>query len=136
MIFFDENWPDSELMNTPPTEAEQSEIDKAVAMAKTVGLAIVVLGDDEETVGESRSRTSLDLPGNQQKLVEEIYKTGTPVIVVLINGRPMTINWVDKYVPGIVEGWFQGKFGDLPSPMYWWAVTIRAESFRYPSLKR
>ncbi|MDO6809828.1 glycoside hydrolase family 3 N-terminal domain-containing protein [Zobellia galactanivorans] len=109
--FFDENWPDSELMNTPPTEAEQSEIDKAVAMAKTVGLAIVVLGDDEETVGESRSRTSLDLPGNQQKLVEEIYKTGTPVIVVLINGRPMTINWVDKYVPGIVEGWFQGKFG-------------------------
>lgn len=109
--FFDENWPDSEIIPLAPTASEQDEIDKAVAMAKTVGLAIVVVGDDEETVGESRSRTSLELPGNQQKLVEAIYATGTPVVVVLINGRPMTINWINKFVPGIVEGWFQGKFG-------------------------
>ncbi|MDO7172513.1 glycoside hydrolase family 3 N-terminal domain-containing protein [Mariniflexile sp. AS56] len=109
--FFDENWPDSELIPMDPTASEQAEIDKAVEMAKTVGLAIVVVGDDEETVGESRSRTSLELPGNQQKLVEAIYNTGTPVVVVLINGRPLTINWINKYVPAVVEGWFQGKFG-------------------------
>lgn len=109
--FFDENWPDSEIIPMAPSVSDQEEIDKAVEIAKTVGLAIVVVGDDEETVGESRSRTSLDLPGNQQKLVEAIYNTGTPVVVVLINGRPLTINWIDKYVPAIVEGWFQGKFG-------------------------
>ncbi len=109
--FFDENWPDSEIIPTAPSASDQKEIDKAVEKAKTVGLAIVVVGDDEETVGESRSRTSLDLPGNQQQLIEAIYKTGTPVVVVLINGRPLTINWINKYVPAVVEGWFQGKFG-------------------------
>ncbi|WP_139958297.1 glycoside hydrolase family 3 N-terminal domain-containing protein [Flavicella sediminum] len=109
--FFDANWPENELMNIAPTQSDQEEIDKAVEIAKTVGLAIVVVGDDEETVGESRSRTSLNLPGNQQRLVEAIYNTGTPVVVVLINGRPLSINWIDKYVPAVVEGWFQGKFG-------------------------
>lgn len=109
--FFDANWPDNELINMPPTESDQAEIDKAVEMAETVGLAIVVVGDDEETVGESRSRTSLNLPGNQQRLVEAIYNTGTPVVAVLINGRPLTINWINKYVPAVLEGWFQGKFG-------------------------
>ncbi|TNJ45850.1 glycoside hydrolase family 3 C-terminal domain-containing protein [Tamlana fucoidanivorans] len=109
--FFDANWPDSEILKTEPSDSDQEEIDKAVEMAKTVGLAIVVVGDDEETVGESRSRTSLELPGNQQRLVEAIYSTGTPVVIVLINGRPLTINWINKYVPAVVEGWFQGKFG-------------------------
>lgn len=109
--FFDENWPVSEIIATSPTVSEKEGINKAVEIAKTVGLAIVVVGDDEETVGESRSRTSLDLPGNQQKLVEAIYNTGTPVVVVLINGRPLTINWINKYVPAVVEGWFQGKYG-------------------------
>lgn len=109
--FFDENWPDSEIIATFPTDEEQKAIDEAVAMARTTDLAIVVVGDDEETVGESRSRTSLDLPGNQQRLVEAIYNTGTPVVVVLINGRPLTVNWINKYIPGVVEGWFQGKFG-------------------------
>ncbi len=109
--FFDENWPESEIIPQEPTKKEQQEIDKAVNIAKTVDLAIVVVGDDEETVGESRSRTSLNLPGNQQQLVEGIYKTGTPVVVVLINGRPLTINWIDKYIPAVVEGWFQGRYG-------------------------
>ncbi len=109
--FFDENWPESEIISQEPTKKEQQEIDKAVNLAKTVDLVIVVVGDDEETVGESRSRTSLNLPGNQQRLVESIHKTGIPVVVVLINGRPMSINWIDKYVPSIVEGWFQGRYG-------------------------
>ena len=63
------------------------------------------------TVGETASRTSLDLPGRQLDLVQAVYATGKPTIVVLINGRPMSINWIDKYVPGIIEAWFPGAQG-------------------------
>ncbi|MBN2281094.1 MAG: glycoside hydrolase family 3 C-terminal domain-containing protein [Candidatus Marinimicrobia bacterium] len=107
----DANWPESEIMPFEITADEQAEIDKAVKMAKTVDIAVVVLGDDENIVGESKSRTSLDLPGYQRDLVKAIYETGTPTVVVLINGRPMTINWVDRNIPAIVEAWFPGKHG-------------------------
>src|SRR5437868_3696784 len=62
-------------------------------------------------VGESASRTSLDLPGRQLELVQAVYATGKPTVVVLINGRPLSINWVNKYVPGIIEAWFPGAQG-------------------------
>ena len=71
----------------------------------------MVLGDSGKTVGESASRTSLDLPAAQLDLVQAVYATGKPVIVVLINGRPLSINWVNKYVPGILEAWFPGVQG-------------------------
>lgn len=109
--FFDENWPQSELIPMAPSVLDQAQIDEAVAQAKEVDLAIIVVGDDEETVGECRSRTSLQLPGNQQKLVEAVYATGTPVVVVLVNGRPLAINWINKFVPAVLEGWFQGQYG-------------------------
>jgi beta-glucosidase len=108
---FDSHWPESEIIPNPPNEEEQAEIDKAKELAKTVDLAVVVLGDDERIVGESKSRTSLDLPGYQLNLVKAVYETGTPIIVILINGRPLTINWIDKYVPAIIEAWFPGKWG-------------------------
>src|SRR6185503_7618128 len=73
--------------------------------------AIVVLGDSARTVGESASRTSLDLPGRQLNLVQAVHATGKPVVVVLLNGRPMTINWIQKHVPGIIEAWFPGAQG-------------------------
>ena len=57
------------------------------------------------------SRTSLDLPGRQLELVQAVYASGKPVVVVLLNGRPMSINWIDKYVPGIIEAWFPGAQG-------------------------
>ncbi len=107
----DANWPQSEILPSPMSVEEKEEIEKARALAKTVDAAIVVLGDDERIVGESKSRTSLDLPGYQLELVKAVYETGVPTIVVLINGRPMTINWIDKYVPAIVEAWFPGKWG-------------------------
>ena len=72
---------------------------------------MVVLGDSPNTVGETASRTSLDLPGRQLDLVQAVYATGKPVVAVLLNGRPMSINWIDKYVPGIIEGWFPGAQG-------------------------
>lgn len=107
----DENWPENELYPMPIADKQQSLIDEAVEKAKDVDVIIVAVGDDEHTVGESHSRTSLDLPGNQLDLVRALEKTGKPIVVVLINGRPITINWMDKYVPAILEAWFPGEFG-------------------------
>jgi beta-glucosidase len=106
-----EHWPETEILPEPLTQKEKDEIDKAVQTAKNSDVAVVVLGDSPNTVGETASRTSLDLPGRQLELVQAVYATGKPVIVVLLNGRPMSINWVNKYVPGIIEAWFPGAQG-------------------------
>lgn len=105
------HWPESEVLPEPLTNEEQSQIDQAVEAARKSDVAVVVLGDSGRTVGESASRTSLDLPGRQLELVQAVYSTGKPVVVVLLNGRPMSINWVNKYVPGIIEAWFPGAQG-------------------------
>ncbi len=107
----DPHWPETEVLPEPLTKEDRSEISKAVESARNSDLAVVVLGDSMKTVGESASRTSLDLPGHQLELVQAVYSTGKPVVVVLINGRPMCINWIDKYVPGIIEAWFPGAQG-------------------------
>src|SRR5437763_2846054 len=107
----DEHWPQTEVLPEPLTDKEREEIAKAVDVAKKSDVAVVVLGDSPNTVGETASRTSLDLPGRQLDLVQAVYATGKPVIVVLLNGRPISINWIDKYVPGIIEGWFPGAQG-------------------------
>jgi beta-glucosidase len=106
-----EHWPETEVLPEPLTSDEKRQIDEAVEAARNSEVAVVVLGDSSKTVGESMSRTSLDLPGRQLELVQAIYATGKPVVVVLLNGRPISINWVNKYVPGIIEGWFPGAQG-------------------------
>jgi len=106
-----EHWPETEVLPEPLTQKEKEEIAKAVEAAKNSDVAVVVLGDSPNTVGETASRTSLDLPGRQLDLVQAVYATGKPVVVVLLNGRPMSINWVNKYVPGIIEAWFPGAQG-------------------------
>jgi len=108
-----EHWPETEVLPEPLTKEEQKQIDEAVEATRNSEVAIVVLGDSAKTVGESASRTSLDLPGRQLELVQAVYAVGKPVIVVLLNGRPMSINWVNKYVPGIIEGWFPGAQGGI-----------------------
>ena len=106
-----EHWPETEVLPEPLTQKEKDEIAKAVEVAKNSDVAVVVLGDSPNTVGETASRTSLDLPGRQLDLVQAVYAAGKPVVVVLLNGRPMSINWVNKYVPGIIEAWFPGAQG-------------------------
>jgi len=106
-----EHWPETEVLPEPLTSEEKRQIDEAVEAAKNSEVSVVVLGDSGKTVGESASRTSLDLPGRQLELVQAVYATGKPVIVVLQNGRPISINWVNKYVPGIIEAWFPGAQG-------------------------
>lgn len=107
----DARYPESEILPEPPDANEQRMIDDAVATAKTADVAVVVLGEDNHTVGEGYSRTSLDLPGHQLDLLKAIQATGKPTILVLINGRPLTINWANRYVPSIIEAWFPGEFG-------------------------
>lgn len=107
----DPNWPESELIDFPMTAEEQQEIDKAVALAKESDMSILVLGGNARTCGENKSRSSLDLPGRQLDLLKAIYAVGKPVVLVLINGRPLSINWADKFVPAIVEAWYPGSQG-------------------------
>ena len=107
----DANWPESELIRYPLTDEEQSEIDKAVENAKKSDVAVVVLGGSNRTCGENKSRSSLDLPGRQLDLLQAVVATGKPTILVLINGRPLSINWADKFVPAILEAWYPGSQG-------------------------
>lgn len=106
-----DNWPAIEILPEPLSAAEQAGIDEAVRAATGADVAIVVLGDGDRTVGESLSRTSLDLPGRQLELLRAVHATGTPVVLVLINGRPMSVNWADAHVPAILEAWFPGDHG-------------------------
>lgn len=107
----DAHWPESELIDYPLTADEQQEIDKAVQQAKEADVAVVVLGGGQRTCGENKSRSSLDLPGRQLDLLKAVQATGKPVILVLINGRPLSVNWADKFVPAIVEAWYPGSKG-------------------------
>ncbi|MBE7454907.1 MAG: glycoside hydrolase family 3 C-terminal domain-containing protein [Kofleriaceae bacterium] len=81
----------------------------AAAAARGADVAVVVVGESDAIARESKSRLSLDLPGHQEHLIRAIHATGTPVVVVLINGRPLSINWTARHVPAILEAWFPGE---------------------------
>jgi beta-glucosidase len=104
-------WPETEIIPSPLNKNETDSIDMAVTAAKNADIIIAVLGEDERTVGESLSRTSLDLPGRQQQLLEKLYATGKPVVLVLITGQPLTINWADRFIPSIITAGFPGPSG-------------------------
>jgi beta-glucosidase len=83
-------------------------IDEAVRAARNSEVVIVAVGESAAMSGEATSRSSLDLPGRQMDLVKAVQATGKPVIVVLMNGRPLTINWIAENTPAILETWFGG----------------------------
>ncbi len=96
--------------------ADTSGFADAVAAAKNAQIAIVVVGDkagltDDCTSGEARDRAVLDLPGVQAQLVKAIYETGTPIVLVLVNGRPITLDWMAEKIPAIVECWLPSEEG-------------------------
>ncbi len=82
--------------------------DEAVRAARRSDVVIVAVGESAAMSGEAASRSSLDLPGRQLDLVKALHATGKPVIVVLMNGRPLTINWIAENSPAILETWFAG----------------------------
>jgi beta-glucosidase len=89
---------------------------EAVEAAQKARVAIVVVGDkagltDDCTSGEARDRAKLGLPGVQEAMVKAIYDTGTPVVLVLVNGRPVSLGWIAEAVPAILEAWFPSEEG-------------------------
>ncbi len=107
----DPNWPESEIIPRPLSAEERSLMDEAVAAAADVDVIIAVMGEDGHCVGESLSRTSLELPGRQRQLLQELQATGKPVVLVLVNGQPLTINWENACLPAILEAWFPNNRG-------------------------
>lgn len=83
----------------------------AIDIAKKADIAIVVLGESRELVEENRDVATLDLHGMQLELIKAIKDTGTPVVCVLLNGRPLSINWIQDNIPAILEAWFPGEAG-------------------------
>jgi len=81
---------------------------EALRAARAADAVVLVLGEDRDMSGEASSRTSLDLPGVQQQLAERVQATGKPVVVVLMNGRPLSTPWLEANVPAIVEAWYLG----------------------------
>ena len=81
---------------------------QAIGVARHSDVAIVVLGEAADMSGEASSRSTLGLPGVQERLLEAIVRTGTPVVLVLMNGRPLALPWAAEHVPAIVEAWFLG----------------------------
>lgn len=84
---------------------------EALALAAKSDVIIAAMGERWDMTGEAASRTSLDLPGNQQALLEELKKTGKPIILVLMSGRPNSIEWADANVDAILEAWYPGTMG-------------------------
>ncbi len=109
----DRHWPESEILPEPMDADEQARLDSAVQLARQAELAVVVLGGNTRTAGENKSRTSLDLPGHQLELIKAIKATGKPVVVVLIGSQPMTINWIDKNIDGIIYAGYPGVKGGI-----------------------
>jgi beta-glucosidase len=107
----DSTWPESEIVHTPLTANEQNSIEEAVHEAKQNDVIIAVLGEDVSRVGEGLSRSGLDLPGRQEQLLEALQATGKPVVLILINGQPLTVNRANRYVPAILEAWFPNQYG-------------------------
>ncbi len=107
----DYTWPLSEIMPVEMRPEDKSMMDEAVAAASGSDVAIVVVGGGQRTCGENKSRTSLELPGFQNELLMAVEATGKPMIVVLINGRPLSVNWADAHADAILEAWYPGAHG-------------------------
>jgi beta-glucosidase len=90
---------------------DTKDFDKAVDAAKDSDFTILVVGESAAMSGEASSRSDIDLPGKQLELVKAIQATGKPYAVVLMNGRPLTLDWVAKNSPAILETWFAGTEG-------------------------
>ena len=90
-------------------ENDKSGFNAAKNTARNADVVIMVLGEDGFQSGEGRSRSDIGIPGVQQELLEEVYKVNKNIVLVLMNGRPLNINWADNNIPSIVEAWQLGS---------------------------
>ena len=122
---------------------DKSGFAEAIRAAKNADVAIVVVGEnrarmtwsedkDQPTDGEGHDIANLDLTGVQEDLVHAVFETGTPTVVVLVNGRPLSTRWTAEHVPAIVEAWRPGERGGKPWPMCSSGITIPAAAWPLP----
>jgi beta-glucosidase len=100
--------------NTPADPEDfddEAELSRAVELARDSELAVVVLGEWQQMIGEAASRSSLELPGAQLELLQAVVATGTPVVLLLMNGRPLDLRWAVEHVPAILDIWDPGSQG-------------------------
>src|SRR5690606_34121860 len=92
----------------PGEEIDRSGFEEALRIARAADVVVRVVGEDREISAEARNRSDLGLPGVQQELVEAVHATGTPVVTVLTNGRPLAIPWLAENAQALVEAWYLG----------------------------
>jgi len=90
---------------------EEGEFQRAVDLARDADVAVVVAGEWQNMIGEAASRSSLELPGRQLELLQAVAGTGTPVVLLVMNGRPVDLRWPAEHVPAILDIWYPGSQG-------------------------
>jgi beta-glucosidase len=90
---------------------EEAEFQQAVELARGADVAVVVAGEWQNMIGEAASRSSLELPGRQLELLQAVVETGTPVVLLVMNGRPLDLRWPAEHVPAILDIWYPGTHG-------------------------
>jgi beta-glucosidase len=108
-IFDDQFVSPRAVLKTQPER--DAEFQHALEAVKKSDVVVLVMGEAQDMSGERASRSTLTLPGKQQELLEAVVATGKPVVLVLLNGRPLVITWASQHVPAILEAWYPGTEG-------------------------
>ena len=106
----DPHFPESEILDFPKTAEEVQLMEEAIRAAKQAEVVVMVLGGNELTVREDRSRTSHNLPGRQEEHLKAVCPTGNPILLVMLDGRASSINYAAAHIPAILHAWFPGEF--------------------------
>ncbi|UJW29783.1 glycoside hydrolase family 3 C-terminal domain-containing protein [Saccharothrix sp. AJ9571] len=102
---------DPTVARTADDHDDDAEIARAVELAAASDVAVVVVGQRQNQIGENASTSTLDLPGRQLEQLQRVVATGTPVVLVVMSGRPLDLRWADEHVPAIVQAWYPGTRG-------------------------
>ncbi|HEY5821176.1 MAG TPA: beta-glucosidase BglX [Propionibacteriaceae bacterium] len=95
----------------PENFDDDAELQRAADLARDSDVAVVVLGEWQNMIGEAASRSTIELPDRQLELLQAVVATGTPVVLVVLNGRPLDLRWADEHVPAILDVWYPGSQG-------------------------
>jgi len=105
----DPNFPASDIEDFPITKDETALMDSAIVTALQADIILLVLGDNENTIGETHSRLNLNLPGRQELLLEKLAALNKPLVLIHVGGRPTTLNFAKRILPAIIETWYLGE---------------------------
>jgi beta-glucosidase len=102
---------DPTVINTSSDYDDDAEIERAVELAASADVAVVVVGERQNQIGENASRSTLELAGRQLEQLQRIVETGTPVVLLVMSGRPLDLRWAHEHVPSILQVWYPGTRG-------------------------